>query len=121
VLIAIPLLIQTHGVFGYGLARLLKLPFDVVVLSAMIGASNFFELAGGLSSRRVRIRFKSAWKDGIYSVLLDLLFISRLCALIPPPRFSHGALSWRGRRPLARLRGSGPARIVEGRKLTRTE
>ena len=43
---------------------------------------------------RVRIRFKSAWKDGTHSVLLDPLdFISRLrlletsCALIPPPRF----------------------------------
>ncbi|MFT5354207.1 MAG: hypothetical protein ACI9KE_001410 [Polyangiales bacterium] len=37
---------------------------------------------------RVRIRLKSAWKDGTHSVLLDPLdFISRLCALIPPPRF----------------------------------
>ncbi|MFT5353388.1 MAG: ACR3 family arsenite transporter [Polyangiales bacterium] len=47
VLIAIPLLIQTYGIFaiGYGLARLLKLPFDVAAPSAMIGASNFFELA----------------------------------------------------------------------------
>ncbi|MFT7579094.1 MAG: hypothetical protein ACI9MR_000756 [Myxococcota bacterium] len=37
---------------------------------------------------RVRLRFKSAWKGGTHSVLLDPLdFISRLCALIPPPRF----------------------------------
>jgi len=47
VLIAIPLLIQTVGIFAiaYGLARLLKLPFNVAAPAAMIGASNFFELA----------------------------------------------------------------------------
>lgn len=47
VLIAIPLLIQTYGIFAiaYGLARLLHLPFNVAAPAAMIGASNFFELA----------------------------------------------------------------------------
>jgi len=47
VLIAIPLLIQTYGIFAiaYGLARFLRLPFDVAAPAAMIGASNFFELA----------------------------------------------------------------------------
>ncbi|MGH1340809.1 MAG: ACR3 family arsenite efflux transporter [Nannocystales bacterium] len=47
VLIAIPLLIQTVGIFAiaYGLARALKLPFKVAAPAAMIGASNFFELA----------------------------------------------------------------------------
>ena len=47
VLIAVPLLIQTYGIFAiaYGLARLLKLPFNVAAPAAMIGASNFFELA----------------------------------------------------------------------------
>ncbi|MDH3285819.1 MAG: transposase [Acidobacteriota bacterium] len=47
---------------------------------------------------RVRVRFKSAWKDGTHCVLLEPLdFISRLCALIPPPRFHmlryHGVLA----------------------------
>jgi arsenite transporter len=47
VLIAIPLLIQTYGIFAiaYGLARVLKLPFNVAAPAAMIGTSNFFELA----------------------------------------------------------------------------
>jgi ACR3 family arsenite transporter len=47
VLIAIPLLIQSYGIFAisYALARLLKLPFDVAAPAAMIGTSNFFELA----------------------------------------------------------------------------
>ncbi|MDP3233108.1 MAG: ACR3 family arsenite efflux transporter [Myxococcales bacterium] len=47
VLIAVPLLIQSYGIFAitYGLARLLKLPFNVAAPAAMIGTSNFFELA----------------------------------------------------------------------------
>lgn len=47
VLIAIPLAIQSYGIFAiaYGLARVLKLPFDVAAPAAMIGTSNFFELA----------------------------------------------------------------------------
>ena len=47
VLIAIPLLIQSYGIFAisYGLARLLHLPHPVAAPAAMIGTSNFFELA----------------------------------------------------------------------------
>jgi ACR3 family arsenite transporter len=46
-LIAVPLLLQSYGIFAitYGLARLMKLPFDVAAPAAMIGTSNFFELA----------------------------------------------------------------------------
>jgi len=46
-LIAVPLLIQSYGIFAvaYGLARLLKLPFAIAAPAAMIGTSNFFELA----------------------------------------------------------------------------
>jgi len=46
-LIAIPLLIQSYGIFAiaYGMAKLLKLPFNVAAPAAMIGTSNFFELA----------------------------------------------------------------------------
>jgi ACR3 family arsenite transporter len=47
VLIAAPLLIQSYGIFviSSGLARLLRLPHDVAAPAAMIGTSNFFELA----------------------------------------------------------------------------
>ena len=46
-MIAVPLLIQSYGIFaiGYGAARVLRLPFDVAAPAAMIGTSNFFELA----------------------------------------------------------------------------
>jgi ACR3 family arsenite transporter len=46
-MIAVPLAIQSYGIFalGYGSARLLHLPFDIAAPAAMIGTSNFFELA----------------------------------------------------------------------------
>ncbi|MCK0138811.1 ACR3 family arsenite efflux transporter [Aliiroseovarius sp. F47248L] len=47
VLIAIPLLIQTYGIFAiaYGAARAMKLPHNIAAPACMIGTSNFFELA----------------------------------------------------------------------------
>lgn len=46
-LIAIPLLIQTYGIFaiGYLGARWLKLPHEIAAPACLIGTSNFFELA----------------------------------------------------------------------------
>jgi ACR3 family arsenite transporter len=47
VLIAIPLLVQTYGIFAiaYASARSLKLPHNIAAPACMIGTSNFFELA----------------------------------------------------------------------------
>jgi ACR3 family arsenite transporter len=47
VLIAIPLLIQTYGIFwiAYLSARRLRLPHNVAAPASLIGTSNFFELA----------------------------------------------------------------------------
>jgi ACR3 family arsenite transporter len=47
VLIAVPLLIQVYFNAGlvYGLARWLRIPHDIAAPGALIGASNFFELA----------------------------------------------------------------------------
>ena len=47
VLIAIPLLIQTYGIFAvaYGAANYLRLPHNIAAPACMIGTSNFFELA----------------------------------------------------------------------------
>ena len=46
-LIAIPLLVQTYGIFflTYGLAKYLKLPHQICGPACLIGTSNFFELA----------------------------------------------------------------------------
>lgn len=47
VLIAIPLLIQTYGIFiiAYAAAKILKLPHNIAAPACLIGTSNFFELA----------------------------------------------------------------------------
>lgn len=47
VLIAIPLIIQTFFIFfvSFGVAKSIRLPFDIAAPAGMIGASNFFELA----------------------------------------------------------------------------
>ena len=46
-LIAIPLIIQTDGIFfvTYLVARWIKLPFNIAAPACLIGTSNFFELA----------------------------------------------------------------------------
>ncbi|GHE03273.1 arsenic transporter [Defluviimonas sp. 20V17] len=47
VLIAVPILIQSYGIFaiGYGAAFALKVPHKIAAPCALIGTSNFFELA----------------------------------------------------------------------------
>ena len=47
VLIAVPIIIQSYAIFflTYGAAYLWKLPFNVAAPCALIGTSNFFELA----------------------------------------------------------------------------
>lgn len=46
-LIAVPILIQSYGMFAlaYGAAYALKVPHNVAAPCALIGTSNFFELA----------------------------------------------------------------------------
>ena len=46
-LIAVPLLIQTYGIFfiAYFAARALRLSHDIAAPACLIGTSNFFELA----------------------------------------------------------------------------
>lgn len=47
VLIAVPLLVQSYGIFlfAYGWARVWHVPFAIAAPAALIGTSNFFELA----------------------------------------------------------------------------
>lgn len=47
VLIAVPLLLQSYGIFAiaYGTAWFMRVPFKIAAPCAMIGTSNFFELA----------------------------------------------------------------------------
>ena len=46
-MIAVPLLVQSYGIFAiaYGAAWAWRIPFNVAAPCALIGTSNFFELA----------------------------------------------------------------------------
>mgnify|MGYP001011242498 CR=1 FL=1 len=46
-LIAVPLILQTFLIFGltFGMAKVLKLPYETAAPAGFVGASNFFELA----------------------------------------------------------------------------
>ncbi|HEY5716784.1 MAG TPA: ACR3 family arsenite efflux transporter [Psychromonas sp.] len=46
-LIAVPLLIQSYGIFviAYAAAKAIKLPYNIAAPASLIGTSNFFELA----------------------------------------------------------------------------
>jgi ACR3 family arsenite transporter len=53
-LIAVPLILQTYGIFfiGYGGAgKWLKLPHNIAGPACLIGTSNFFELAVAVAIR----------------------------------------------------------------------
>ena len=51
ILIAVPLLLQTYGIFAlaYGAARIIKLKHSIAAPAGLIGTSNFFELAVAVS------------------------------------------------------------------------
>jgi ACR3 family arsenite transporter len=93
VLIAIPLTIQSYGIFAvaYGLARLLKLPFDVAAPAAMIGTSNFFELAVAVAISLFGLSSGAALATVVgvlieVPVMLSLVaFANRTKAWFPPP------------------------------------
>jgi hypothetical protein len=72
---------------------------------------------------RVRIELKRAWRDGTQAVLLSPMdFISRLCALVPPPRFHrlryYGVLAPNATaRPEVTARPEPEPKLAEGEQL----
>jgi len=81
--IAIPLFIQTVLIFGlaYGLAKLLKLSYQDAAPSAMIGASNHFEVAIATATMLFGISSGAALAT-VVGVLIEvpvMLMLVRLC------------------------------------------
>ena len=81
--IAVPLLIQTLFIFclGYGLARLLKLNYRDAAPSAMIGASNHFEVAIATAAVLFGLASGAALAT-VVGVLIEvplMLLLVRLC------------------------------------------
>jgi ACR3 family arsenite transporter len=81
--IAIPLFIQTNVIFwlGYGLARLLKLKYIDAAPSAMIGASNHFEVAIATSAMLFGLSSGAALAT-VVGVLIEvpvMLMLVKIC------------------------------------------
>ena len=99
--IAIPLFIQTNLIFwlGYGIARLLKLRYEDAAPSAMIGASNHFEVAIATATMLFGLRSGAALAT-VVGVLIEvpvMLMLVKTCL---------GTKSWFG----GRSRGEGNGR-----------
>src|SRR5699024_9709771 len=81
VLIAVPLLIQSYGIFAiaYGAARALRVPFDIAAPCAMIGTSNFFELAVAVAISLFGLNSGAAL-DTVVGVLVEVPVMLSLVA-----------------------------------------
>ena len=82
-LIAIPLLIQTYGIFaiGYLGARWLKLPHEIAAPACLIGTSNFFELAVAVAISLFGLQSGAALAT-VVGVLVEVPVMLSLVALI---------------------------------------
>jgi ACR3 family arsenite transporter len=81
--IAVPLFIQTNLIFwlGYGLARILKLEYRYAAPSAMIGASNHFEVAIATATMLFGLSSGAALAT-VVGVLIEvpvMLMLVRIC------------------------------------------
>ncbi len=86
--IAIPLFIQTMLIFwiGYGLAKCLKLPYRDAAPSAMIGASNHFEVAIATATMLFGLSSGAALAT-VVGVLIEvpvMLWLVRICLRTQP-------------------------------------
>jgi ACR3 family arsenite transporter len=81
-LIAIPLTIQTYFIFflAWGMGKYLKLPYRICAPGAMIGASNFFELAVAVAISLFGIHSGAALVT-VVGVLIEVPIMLSLVAL----------------------------------------
>ena len=82
-LIAVPLVLQTYGIFviGWWGARLLKLPHDVAGPACLIGTSNFFELAVAVAISLFGLNSGAALAT-VVGVLVEVPVMLSLVALV---------------------------------------
>jgi ACR3 family arsenite transporter len=82
-LIAVPLLIQTYGIFalGYVGARWLRLPHDIAAPACLIGTSNFFELAVAVAISLFGLHSGAALAT-VVGVLVEVPVMLSLVALL---------------------------------------
>ncbi len=89
VLIAIPLLIQSYGIFaiGYFLAWRLRVEFKVAAPCAMIGTSNFFELAVAVAISLFGLKSGAALAT-VVGVLVEVPVMLSLVAFANKTKFA---------------------------------
>ena len=82
-LIAVPLVIQTYGIFliSYLAARWLKLPHEVAGPACLIGTSNFFELAVAVAISLFGLNSGAALAT-VVGVLVEVPVMLSLVALV---------------------------------------
>ena len=88
-LIAIPLLIQSYGIFAlaYGAAKWLNLPHNIAAPASMIGTSNFFELAVAVAISLFGLRSGAA----LATVVGVLIEVPVMLSLV---RFANQTKHW---------------------------
>ncbi|WP_254447374.1 ACR3 family arsenite efflux transporter [Ruegeria sp. HKCCA5426] len=99
VLIAVPILIQSYGIFAlaYGAAYALKVPHRIAAPCAMIGTSNFFELAIAVAISLFGLNSGAALATVVgvlveVPVMLSLVaFANRTRSRFPDPAVPHKA------------------------------
>ena len=79
-LIAVPLLIQTYGIFvvAYGAAKAMNLPHNVAAPACLIGTSNFFELAVAVAISLFGLNSGAALAT-VVGVLVEVPVMLSLC------------------------------------------
>jgi len=82
-LIAVPLVLQTYGIFfiGWWGAKLLKLPHDIAGPACLIGTSNFFELAVAVAISLFGLNSGAALAT-VVGVLVEVPVMLSLVALV---------------------------------------
>jgi len=92
VLIAVPLLIQSYGIFAlaYGAAWLWRVPFTIAAPCAMIGTSNFFELAVAVAISMFGLQSGAALAT-VVGVLVEVPVMLSLVALANRTRGAFAA------------------------------
>lgn len=93
-LIAVPLIVQSYGIFfiGWWGAKLLKLPHDVAGPACLIGTSNFFELAVAVAISLFGLNSGAALAT-VVGVLVEVPVMLTLVALVnrwAPQRLAAG-------------------------------
>ena len=82
-MIAVPLVLQSYGIFaiGWAGARLLKLPHDIAGPACLIGTSNFFELAVAVAISLFGLNSGAALAT-VVGVLVEVPVMLSLCWLV---------------------------------------